>query len=148
MPNLRQFASFMRINRLAELQATMEQSKSLDIKAPSLEVPVNTLSGGNQQKVVISKWLMSKPKVLIMDDPCRGVDVGAKFEIYKLMTELAEKGVSIIMTSSELEEVLGMCDRVLVMFEGRSNGLLDISDASQERIMALATGIAESQPAK
>jgi ABC-type sugar transport system ATPase subunit len=148
LPNLPQFSSFMRINRLAELQATMEQSKSLDIKTPSLEVPVNTLSGGNQQKVVISKWLMSKPKVLIMDDPCRGVDVGAKFEIYKLMTELAERGVSIIMTSSELEEVLGMCDRVLVMFEGRSNGLLDISEASQERIMALATGIAESEPAK
>ncbi len=148
LPNLRQFSSFMRINRMAELQATMEQAKNLDIRMPSLEVPVNTLSGGNQQKVVISKWLMSKPKVLIMDDPCRGVDVGAKFEIYKLMTELAEKGVSIIMTSSELEEVLGMCDRVLVMFEGRSNGLLDISEASQERIMALATGIAESEPAK
>ncbi len=148
LPNLRQFSSFMRINRLAELQATMEQAKNLDIRMPSLEVPVNTLSGGNQQKVVISKWLMSKPKVLIMDDPCRGVDVGAKYEIYKLMTELAEKGVSIIMTSSELEEVLGMCDRVLVMFEGRSNGLLDISEASQERIMALATGIAESEPAK
>ena len=148
LPNLSQFSSFMRINRLAELQATMEQAKNLDIRMPSLEVPVNTLSGGNQQKVVISKWLMSKPKVLIMDDPCRGVDVGAKFEIYKLMTELAESGVSIIMTSSELEEVLGMCDRVLVMFEGRSNGLLDISEASQERIMALATGIAESEPAK
>jgi len=148
LPNLHQFSSFMRINRLAELQATMEQSKSLDIKAPSLEVPVNTLSGGNQQKVVISKWLMSKPKVLIMDDPCRGVDVGAKYEIYKLMTELAEKGVSIIMTSSELEEVLGMCDRVLVMHEGRSNGLLDISEASQEHIMALATGIAESESLK
>ena len=148
LPNLSQFSSFMRIDRLAELRATMQQSKSLDIKAPSLEVPVNTLSGGNQQKVVISKWLMSKPKVLIMDDPCRGIDVGAKFEIYKLMTELAEKGVSIIMTSSELEEVLGMCDRVLVMYEGRSNGLLDISEASQERIMALATGIAESEPAK
>ena len=92
--------------------------------------------------------MASQDKVLIMDDPCRGVDVGAKFEIYKLMTELAESGVSIIMTSSELEEVLGMCDRVLVMFEGRSNGLLDISEASQERIMALATGIAESEPAK
>ena len=85
---------------------------------------------------------MSGPKVLIMDDPTRGVDVGAKYEIYKLMNELAEKGISIIMISSDLEEVLGMSDRVMVMCQGRSNGMLDIAEATQERIMTLATGIA------
>src|SRR5690606_21225162 len=98
------------------------------------------LSGGNQQKVVIAKWLMAKPKVLILDDPTRGVDVGAKYEIYKLMNELAGQGISIIMISSELEEVLGMSDRVLVMRTGQSAGVLDIKDATQEKIMALATG--------
>lgn len=142
LPNLGQFASFMRINRHAELNATLKQAKNLAIKAPNLEIPTSSLSGGNQQKVVIAKWLMSNPKVLMMDDPTRGVDVGAKYEIYKLMNELAEHGVSIIMTSSELEEVLGMSDRVMVMHEGRSNGTLDIAEATQEKIMALATGIA------
>ena len=112
LPNLDQFSAFFRINSNAELQASMQQAKSLTIKAPNLEVLVETLSGGNQQKVVISKWLMSKPEVLIMDDPTRGIDVGAKFEIYKLMNDLAEKGVAIIMISSDLEEVLGMSDRL------------------------------------
>jgi D-xylose transport system ATP-binding protein len=107
-----------------------------------LHVLCDSLSGGNQQKVVISKWLMSKPKVLIMDDPTRGIDVGAKYEIYKLMNDLTEQGISIIMISSELEEVLGMSDRVMVMHEGQSTCTLDIADATQEKIMALATGIA------
>jgi D-xylose transport system ATP-binding protein len=141
LPNLNQFASFLRIDRNAELRASMEQAEKLAIKAPSLQAPCDTLSGGNQQKVVIAKWLMSKPSVLLMDDPTRGIDVGAKYEIYKLMNELAESGVAIIMTSSELEEVLGMCDRVVVMAQGRSNGVLDASEATQERIMALATDI-------
>jgi D-xylose transport system ATP-binding protein len=142
LPNLDQFASFMRIDKHAELRACLKQAKDLAIKAPNLEIPVSTLSGGNQQKVVIAKWLMSNPKVLMMDDPTRGVDVGAKFEIYKLMNELAEQGVSIIMTSSDLEEVLGMSDRVMVMHVGSSQGTLDIAEATQEKIMAMATGIA------
>ncbi|MCG3209779.1 MAG: Xylose import ATP-binding protein XylG [Anaerolineae bacterium] len=142
LPNLNQFASFFRLDKDAELQASMRQAKNLAIKAPNLQVNCDTLSGGNQQKVVIAKWLLSKPKILIMDDPTRGIDVGAKYEIYKLMNELAEKGVSIIMISSELEEVLGMSDRVMVMHEGRSNGTLDVKEATQEKIMALATGIA------
>lgn len=142
LPNLDQFSAFFRINKDAELSASLAQAKSMAIKAPSLQVAAETLSGGNQQKVVIAKWLMSQPKILILDDPTRGIDVGAKYEIYKLMNELAEQGVSIIMISSELEEVLGMSDRVMVMWAGRSNGTLDISEASQERIMALATGIA------
>jgi D-xylose transport system ATP-binding protein len=141
LPNLDQFSGFMRINKDAELQAAMKQAKNLSIKAPTLQAPCDSLSGGNQQKVVIAKWLLSNPEILIMDDPTRGIDVGAKYEIYKLMNELAEKGVSIIMISSELEEVMGMSDRIMVMHEGRSNGILSAADATQEKIMALATGI-------
>ena len=141
LANLDQFASFFRIDADAELKASMEQAQNLAVKAPNLQVACETLSGGNQQKVVIAKWLLSNPKILIMDDPTRGVDVGAKYEIYKLMNELAEKGVAIVMISSELEEVLGMSDRVMVMHEGHSRGTLNIADATQERIMNLATGI-------
>ena len=142
LPNLDKFAGFMRIDADAELVASLRQAKNLLIKAPSLNALVETLSGGNQQKVVISKWLLSMPTVLIMDDPTRGIDVGAKYEIYKLMNDLAEGGVAIIMISSDLEEVLGMSDRVMVMCRGRSAATLPISDASVERVMAFATGIA------
>jgi D-xylose transport system ATP-binding protein len=142
LPNLDRFASFLRIDQQAELVESLKFAKELSIKTPNLFVKAESLSGGNQQKVVIAKWLMSGPKILIMDDPTRGVDVGAKYEIYKLMNELAEQGISIIMISSDLQEVLGMSDRVMVMCHGRSNGMLDIAEATQERIMALATGIA------
>ena len=142
LPNLDRFSAFMRIDQDAELVESLKYAKDLAIKTPNLFVPAESLSGGNQQKVVIAKWLMSGPKILIMDDPTRGVDVGAKYEIYKLMNELAEQGISIIMISSDLQEVLGMSDRVMVMCHGRSNGMLDIAEATQERIMTLATGIA------
>ncbi len=142
LPNLDQFSSFMRVDQNAEVAASLKIAKELTIKAPNLFVPVETLSGGNQQKVVISKWLLSGPKVLILDDPTRGVDVGAKYEIYKLMNDLAEQGIAIIMISSELEEVLGMSDRVMVMWQGKSNGMLNVQDATQEKIMTLATGLA------
>jgi D-xylose transport system ATP-binding protein len=141
LPNLNRFATFGRINKQSELHETEKYAKSLSIKAPSLTVAVDNLSGGNQQKVVIAKWLMSTPRVLILDDPTRGIDVGAKFEIYKLMNQLAEQGIAIIMISSELEEVIGMSDRIVVMCEGRSNGVLSRSEATQERVMTLATGI-------
>jgi D-xylose transport system ATP-binding protein len=141
LANLDQFASWLRIDQNAELDASLQFAKSLSIKAPNLQVPCDSLSGGNQQKVVISKWLMSKPKVLIMDDPTRGIDVGAKYEIYKLMNDLAEQGIAIIMISSELEEVLGMSDRVMVMCEGKSTVTLNVAEATQEKIMALATGL-------
>jgi D-xylose transport system ATP-binding protein len=118
LPNLNQFARFFSLDKDSELDASMKQAKNLSIKAPNLYVQSSSLSGGNQQKVVIAKWLMSRPKILIMDDPTRGVDVGAKYEIYKLMNELAERGVSIIMISSELEEVLGMSDSIMVMCRG------------------------------
>jgi D-xylose transport system ATP-binding protein len=142
LPNLDQFSKFFRIDANAEVKASLQEAKSLTIKAPNLEVLAETLSGGNQQKVVISKWLLSKPQVLIMDDPTRGIDVGAKFEIYKLMNELAEKGVAVIMISSELEEVLGMSDRVMVMCRGHSTVTLPVAEADKERVMALATGVA------
>jgi ABC-type sugar transport system ATPase subunit len=142
LPNLHNYSKPWRINKNQEMKSSLQQVKNLAIKISNIENKVDSLSGGNQQKVVIGKWLMTVPKILIMDDPTRGVDVGAKYEIYKLMNELAEKGVSIIMISSELEEVLGMSDRILVMHEGRSNGTLNISEATQEKIMALATGIA------
>ena len=144
LANLDQFASFFRIDDYAELKASLHFANSLSIKAPTLEALCDSLSGGNQQKVVISKWLMSNPQVLIMDDPTRGIDVGAKYEIYKLMNDLTEQGIAIIMISSELEEVLGMSDRVMVMHEGHSAAILDIADATQERIMALATGIVQN----
>lgn len=141
LPNLDKFASFMRINNDVELVESLKIAKELAIKTPNLMVPAESLSGGNQQKVVIAKWLMSGPRILIMDDPTRGVDVGAKFEIYKLMNELTEIGISIIMISSDLQEVLGMSDRVMVMCHGRSNCTLNINESTQERIMTLATGL-------
>jgi D-xylose transport system ATP-binding protein len=144
LANLDRFASFMRINDFAELKESDEFAHSLSIKAPNLHAAADSLSGGNQQKVVISKWLMSRPKVLIMDDPTRGIDVGTKYEIYKIMNDLSEKGIGIIMISSDLEEVLGMSDRIMVMCEDRSVTTLDISEATQEKIMALATGVASN----
>ena len=141
LPNLDRFSGFMSIDQDAELADVTSHSTSLAIKAPSVNVAVESLSGGNQQKVVISKWLMSEPRILILDDPTRGVDVGAKYEIYKIMNRLAESGFAIIMISSDLEEVLGMSDRVMVMWEGRSNGTLDIAAATPAKIMARATGI-------
>jgi D-xylose transport system ATP-binding protein len=141
LPNLDQFVTFLNIDTNAEMLASLKQAKSLSIKAPSLQVKAETLSGGNQQKVVISKWLLSKPQVLIMDDPTRGIDVGAKYEIYKLMNDLAENGVAIIMISSDLEEVMGMSDRIMVMCRGHSTTTLPAAGADKEHIMALATGV-------
>ncbi|BBP92768.1 hypothetical protein BsIDN1_63860 [Bacillus safensis] len=114
--------------------------KRLTIKTASSDISARSLSGGNQQKVVIAKWIGIQPKVLILDEPTRGVDVGAKREIYQLMNELTDRGVAILMVSSELPEILGMSDRVLVIHEGTISGELDKTEATQERIMTLATG--------
>ncbi|MGI6169790.1 MAG: sugar ABC transporter ATP-binding protein [Christensenellales bacterium] len=115
-------------------------SEALDIKTPSLKQKVKFLSGGNQQKVVLAKWLFTDCDILIFDEPTRGIDVGAKTEIYKLMTELARRGVAIIMISSELPEILGMSDRIYVMHEGKITGELQRNEADQEKILKLATG--------
>jgi inositol transport system ATP-binding protein len=100
---------------------------------------IENLSGGNQQKVLIGRWLLTKPKILILDEPTRGIDVGAKAEIHKLISRLAGEGLAVIMISSELPEVLGMSDRIMVVHEGRVTGILDRSEASQVRIMELAS---------
>ena len=110
------------------------------MKAQSIDLAASTLSGGNQQKVVIAKWVGMHPKLLILDEPTRGIDIGAKKDIYDLMNELTAKGVSIIMVSSELPEVIGMSDRIMVIHEGRVAGIVDHKDATQTRIMTLATG--------
>jgi ribose transport system ATP-binding protein len=120
-------------------ETAYEYVEKLDVRTPSIDQLVKNLSGGNQQKVVIAKWLIKNSKILIFDEPTRGIDVGAKSEIYSLMAELAAEGKSIIMISSELNEVLRMSDRIAVMCEGRITGFLDIAEASQEKIMHLAT---------
>jgi D-xylose transport system ATP-binding protein len=141
LPNLERFAGFASIKKHLELNQCENIAKELAVKTPTLSALVNSLSGGNQQKVVLAKWLLSSPKVLILDEPTRGIDVGAKYEIYKLINHLAEEGVSIIMVSSELPEVVSMSDRILVMHEGKLAGILDHQEATQEKIMALATGM-------
>ncbi|WP_145513729.1 sugar ABC transporter ATP-binding protein [Yersinia massiliensis] len=120
-------------------QDCLEQIKRLNIKTPTMDQIINNLSGGNQQKVLIARWLLAQPKILILDEPTRGIDVGAKAEIYRLISELANRGVAIILVSSELPEILGMSDRVMVMHGGHITGILDKQDANQEKIMALAS---------
>jgi len=118
---------------------TKEFVDKLKVKTPTLHQLLKNLSGGNQQKVVIAKWLIKDSDILIFDEPTRGIDVGAKSEIYTLMNELVKAGKSIIMISSELTEILRMSDRIVVMCEGKITGELDIKDASQEEIMKFAT---------
>ena len=114
--------------------------QALGIKTPAQETRVVNLSGGNQQKIVVGKWLLNKPEVLIMDEPTRGIDVGAKSEIYSIMSDIAAEGKAIIMISSEMPELLGMCDRILVMCEGKSTGIFERDEYDQVRLMAAATG--------
>ena len=128
------------LDRLGLRRTAQEYVDKLNIRTPSLMQKTMLLSGGNQQKVVVGKWLASQPRVLIMDEPTRGIDVGAKAEVHALMSRLAQDGVGIIMISSELPEILGMSDRILVMSEGRVAAILDREEASQEIIMAYASG--------
>ena len=111
----------------------------LSIKTPSEKTQIKSLSGGNQQKVIISRWLANDPDVLIMDEPTRGIDVGAKYEIYCIIADLAKQGKSIIMISSEMPELIGMADRIMVMCDGRATGFVEGEDMNQEKIMELAT---------
>lgn len=141
LPSLDKFSSRLSINKHLEVQQSEKIAKELGVKTPTLHALVSSLSGGNQQKVVIAKWLLTQPKILILDEPTRGIDVGAKYEIYKLMHKLTSEGIGVIMISSELPEVLGMSDRILVMHEGKHSGTLERSEATQEKIMALATGL-------
>jgi putative multiple sugar transport system ATP-binding protein len=139
LANLKALAKNSVVDDNAVVKTAREYKAALNIKTPSLEQQVMKLSGGNQQKVQVAKWLFVKPHVLILDEPTRGIDVGAKYEIYTIMNKLVAEGMSIIMISSELPEVLGMSDRIYVVSEGRITGELPVEEATQEKIMHLAT---------
>ena len=139
LANLREIAESGIVNNNAEVKVANEYKRRFNIKTPTVEQTVGNLSGGNQQKVSLGKWLFVKPDVLILDEPTRGIDVGAKYEIYTIMTKLVEQGMSIIMISSELPEILGMSDRVYIVSSGKIAGELPIEEATQEKIMKLAT---------
>ena len=128
-----------RISRRKENEISNYYVDALSVATPSLTQTVRNLSGGNQQKVVLAKWLSTEPKVLIMDEPTRGIDVGAKAEVHALMSRLAQQGIAIIMISSEMPEIVGMSDRVIVMCQGRVTGEFKRSDLDQEHIMTCAT---------
>ncbi len=145
MASLRRLVRRGFVDVRAEKEATQGYIRDLQIKTPSTEQKVRNLSGGTQQKVVLAKWLFTKSKVLIFDEPTRGIDVGAKAEIYQLMWKLISQGIAILMISSELPEVLKMCDRILVMHDGEITGELKRDEATQEKIMAFAMGL--EQPA-
>lgn len=137
--NLKEIQSGVLLDDRKELKAAREYKEALKVKARDTGVGVNTLSGGNQQKVVLSKWMFTKPEVLILDEPTRGIDVGAKYEIYKLMHQLADEGKAIILISSELPELLGMANRIYTIFEGKITGELAAGEATQETLMKRMT---------
>jgi hypothetical protein len=128
-------------HRKKERNAVYESFMKMNVKTPTLDTPISSLSGGNQQKVLLSRWMLSEPDILILDEPTRGIDIGAKFEIYKLMTDMVKEGKAIIMVSSELPELIGMCDRIYVMNKGHISGMLNRDEFSQEDIMRYATGL-------
>ncbi len=141
--SLRQYLDFgVCINSRKVEQLVRDNVRKMNIKTPSSRTLIKSLSGGNQQKVLIGRWLANNPDVLILDEPTRGIDVGAKYEIYCIIAELAKQGKSIIMISSEMSELIGMSDRVMVMCDGRVTGFIDGKDATQENIMELATKFA------
>jgi ribose transport system ATP-binding protein len=141
MANMNKFTNKF---RLIDLKGLREEAnnyiRELKVRPNNIDLHARNLSGGNQQKVVIAKWLCTKAKVYIFDEPTRGIDVGAKVEVYRLMNQLVEGGAIVLMISSDLPEILGICDRVLVMSEGKMTADLEIGEASQERIMKAATG--------
>jgi rhamnose transport system ATP-binding protein len=141
LPSLPRFlTSAGMVRRAAERTTAEAYRKRLSIRAPSVDTPASSLSGGNQQKVVISKWLETNPKVMILDEPTRGIDVGAKVEVHQLIDDLAARGIAIILISSDLPEVLAMSDRILVMREGRQMAIFDHHEATQERVLSAAMG--------
>ena len=147
LPNLDRFSEFGLVRHKTESSAFARYIKELMIKLAGPEQRAGTLSGGNQQKVVLAKWLEANSDIIIFDEPTRGIDVGAKYEIYLLMNRLVAQRKAIIMISSELPEVLGMSDRIVVMHEGRISGeITDAAHATQNQIMALAIGV-QSVPA-
>jgi rhamnose transport system ATP-binding protein len=140
LPFVRRLTRFGLIDRKRERAAAKDYTDRLQVKAAGLSLPVRALSGGNQQKVVIAKWLATEPAVLVLDEPTRGIDIGTKAEVHRIVSRLAAQGLAILLISSELPEVLGMADRVLVMHEGRLTGEFSRANADQEAIMRAATG--------
>jgi ribose transport system ATP-binding protein len=140
LPSLKKHARFGLIQSSRERQTAQTQVESLKIKTPNVDVLAMNLSGGNQQKIVLGKWLAMQPKVMILDEPTRGIDVGAKAEIYRLMRALADQGTVILMISSDMEEVLNISDRIAVMHEGQITGVLERADCAEKNIMQLAVG--------
>ena len=138
LANLKSYGFVMRRRKMGN--DAEKYSKALNVKTPTLDTLIMNLSGGNQQKVLVGRWLLTNPDILIMDEPTRGIDVGAKAEIHTLITKLAGEGKAIIMISSELPEILGMADRILVMHEGEMTGIIDRKDATSDLIMTYATG--------
>ena len=140
LPDLAAYSRNLLVSREAERERAERSRADLDIRAPGVEIRAGALSGGNQQKVVLAKWLAMKPKVIIFDEPTRGIDIGAKAEIYRLMRNLSDNGVAVLVISSDMEEVIGVSDRVAVMHEGSISGILDRSCANEENILRLAVG--------
>ena len=139
LTHLEAYAPFQFVRRAAEDERCRQYVRTLGVKTPSIEQKVINLSGGNQQKVVLAKWVAREPRVLIVDEPTRGIDIGAKAEVHALLGRLAAQGIAIIAISSDLQEVLAISDRILVVREGRLNGVFERGEASQERVMAAAT---------
>ena len=140
MSNLQKVSKFGVFNKNEEIIETNKYVEYFKTKTPSVNQKAGNLSGGNQQKVVLGKALMTNPKVLVMDEPTRGIDVGAKYEIYKIMNQLVEEGVAVIMISSDMEEILGMSDRIVVFNEGKVMGELYAEEATQKSIMTISAG--------
>jgi len=138
LPSLSDFSSFGFVKRTAEDRRSQEFVEKISIKTPSLKQKIMYLSGGNQQKVLLARWLMKELKVIILDEPTRGIDVGAKAEIHKLIDDLAKQGVGVLMMTSEMPELLGVSDRIIVMNDGRITGDFNRKDITQEKILAAA----------
>jgi ribose transport system ATP-binding protein len=140
LPDLASYQRFWLIDTARETENALRQRERLKIRTPDVSTPVSSLSGGNQQKVVLAKWLSMRPKVLIFDEPTRGIDIGAKQEIYDMLRRLADAGVAILMISSDMEEIIGVSDRIAVMHEGSISGFLDRSQFSEHNVLQLAVG--------
>jgi inositol transport system ATP-binding protein len=148
LASLNKFIYRGRLHAEEEIRAVSEFCEKMSVKAPDYETKIESLSGGNQQKVILAKWMVTNPDIFIVDEPTRGIDVGAKYEIYKLMTELAKQKKALVMVSSELPELIGMCDRIYIMSKGKVTGILSRDEFAQETIMEYATGTKSQKEVK
>ncbi|TCS77311.1 ABC transporter family protein [Muricomes intestini] len=141
LASLNQFIYGGYAHRAKERSGVKESFLKMNVKTPTLDTAISSLSGGNQQKVLLSRWMLCNPDIMILDEPTRGIDVGAKFEIYKLITDIVKENKAVIMVSSELPELIGMCDRIYIMCQGRISGCISKDAFSQETIMKHAAGL-------